>query len=157
MLITDYPTWISYHKNLSTQHVLVQDFVYGGSARILSRQNSIIEYPMTWLEVPDIVPMSGNEDLQLKFTTGLMILQNARQDFEDEDAAMQLTYEIAMSYIQRLMEDNEAGNINFDPRSMVMQAKPPFSGDNDFGWHLEYDLIVPGNDCIVAADWADLN
>jgi hypothetical protein len=152
-MITDYNSYIDYFRSLATSHTEINDFVYGGSERILNRERIDLDYPVLWLELPDIVPFSGESDLRLRFVTGLMVLQATPQDFEQEDDAMNKTYQIALGILQKLMTDAEAGLFDFDVRSAVLQPRPPFSGDNDHGWHIEFDLSISASDCLTETDW----
>lgn len=152
-MITDYSSYINYFQNLVAAHVGLVDFVYGGSQRILSRESSDLNYPCLWLEVPDVVPFSGDSDLRLRFSGGLMIMESTPQDFEQEDDAMNSTYAIAISIIQRLMDDAEQGLFDFNPRNAVLQPKVPFSGDNDHGWHIDFDISISASACLNENDW----
>jgi len=152
-MITDYNSWIAYFRSLVSSHIQLQDFVFGGSQRILNRERMDLNYPCLWLELPDVVPFSGQTDLRLRFVTGLHILQATPQDFEQEDDAMNSTYQIALDILQKLIDDADAGLFDFDVRTAVMQPRPPFSGDNDFGWHLEFDLSISASDCLTEENW----
>lgn len=152
-MITDFASYKEYFKTITSEHARLESYVFGGSQRILSRELSDITYPCLWLEVPDIIPFSGASDLRLRFSGGIMILQSTPQDFEEEDAAMNSTFTIAVNILQRLIDDAEAGLFDFDPRNAVLQAKLAFSGDNDHGWHLDFDLSISADDCLNENDW----
>ena len=154
-MITDFNSYIQYFRTVAEEHTGIADFVFGDSQRILSREIAEIQYPCLWLEVPDISPFSGDTDLRLRFDGGLMILQATPQDFEQEDAALNSTFLISIAVLQRMMNDAEAGLFDFNPRTAVLQAKPPFSGDNDHGWHLDFDLSISASDCLTDEDWEE--
>lgn len=154
-MITDYDSYITYFETIAAEHLSINDFVYGGSQRILARETSDLAYPVLWLEIPDVVPFTGDSDLRLRFAGGMMILQNTPQDFDEEDDAMNITYGIAIGIIQRLMDDAENGLFDFDPTNAVLQAKPPFSGDNDHGWHIDFDISISASACLNESDWEE--
>lgn len=153
-MITNYSTYIDYFRTLATQHNDINDFVYGGSQRILAREMGDLSYPVLWLEIPDIIPGSGLSDLHLRFTGGLMILQATPQDYEMEDDALNDTSLIAISILQRMIDDADQGLFDFSPNNAVLQAKPPFSGDNDHGWHIDFDVTISADACLNENDWS---
>ena len=154
-MITGYANMIAYFKGLAESNKLLQDFVVGGSERILMRENAINDYPIMWLTFPDISGAPGGEDLRLQYNLRIFLLDNTRvDDWEEENAALDATLVIATQLISRLNYDAEENNLfEFDPSKFVLSPKPKWGGDNDHGWVLDCDIKLHGSLCYNPDEW----
>ena len=134
----------AYFRQLADEHVALASFVYGSSERILARVGSNIDYPCLWMTVPDKVKLP---DGRQQYSFSLWVLTNARQDYDEEEAAMDATETIADNLYERLREDARFGEFDFGKTQTVFQPKPRFSGDNDQGWVLDLDITLGDSGC----------
>lgn len=139
MTLTEYK---NYFKSLSEHHSVIKDFCIGGSERILNRMRSEIRYPICWLEYPDI-GMVQNGGTKARFSGAFSILfQCAPSDWDQEDADLDQALQICLEFIERMVEDEENGELfEFDPLGIDLQMKEKYADDNDHGWRVSFDLV----------------
>lgn len=119
-------------------------FAYGNSERILNRQHSQLQYPVLWLEVPDI-QMIRDGGLKRRFFAAFTFLSNADWDDEDGQNArldeMYLLTEQALQTLQASATDNFPPQFEFDMAMSRSEYKPKWSADDDWGWRTEFELL----------------
>jgi hypothetical protein len=127
----------------------VKDFVMGGSERILNRENSIINYPVVWLEIPDISWINDG-GLKRRYSGAFVVLMSAPQDdWTREDADLDTTLTITNKILARMQYDaQDEGLFEFDIEGATTNHKGKWSGDNDWGWRTEFELIGDACECI---------
>lgn len=119
-------------------------FEYGDSSRILNRQHSQLQYPVLWLEVPE-VRMMRSGGLKRRFFSAFTFLSNA--DWDDEAGQntrldeMWLLTEQALQTLQASATDNYPPQFDFDMESASSAYKQRWSADDDWGWRTEFELI----------------
>lgn len=155
-MINTYQDFIDYFRNLAKNHTDIKDFVVGGSERILNRQNSEIEYPILWLEIPDINP-KGSESLKLNFDSAFLVLKNAAiDDWDQEEADLHETLIIVVDILTRMVEDDDESIIEFDIDTANIEWKGKQTGDNDWGWRVPFRLRgYAESSCVNSDKWLD--
>ena len=141
----------AYLRQLATDHVALQEFIYGTSERILARQNSVIRYPCLWMTIPDKVKLP---DGRQQYSFSLWVLDQCEQDDEQEEAAMDAMETVANDLYERLKEDARYGEFDFGKSQTVFQPKPRFSGDNDWGWVMDLDITLGEGGCYDPAKFS---
>lgn len=142
----------AYFRQLATEHVDIVEFVYGSSERVLSRQTSKVNYPLLWMAIPDKIKLP---DRRQQISTSLWILDNSRQDFDEEERAMDKMEAIADDIFERLMYDADYGLFDFGKSQTVFQPKPRFSADNDWGWCMDLDVTLGDAGCYDPAKFGN--
>lgn len=148
-MLQGYSAFISHFRQLAADDAGLADFVVGGSDRILSRETSIIDYPVLWMTYPEISAQPGGEDMRWQYNIQLWVLTNApADDWEQEDANLDAMLTICQRIVRTLYADATERNLfEFNPTTISLLPKPKFSGDNDQGWVLEFDLLTHANLC----------
>jgi len=156
MPVTDYESFVAYFRNLADVNVALQDFVVGNSERILNRETSIINYPILWLEVPEIgiYQRGGYKE---RYSSAFLVLKNAPgDDWTQEETDLKETQAIVRQILVRMQDDAETGLFDFDINGCTIMHKGKWSGDNDWGWRVEFELTIDITDCTDDDDWSDL-
>lgn len=118
-------------------------FEYGNSERILNRQLSQMQYPLLWLEVPEI-RLIREGGLKRRFTTAFLFLSNADiDDYAGQDTALDDMYALTEQALQRLQADSDAHPtpFEFDMENAASEYKGKWSADDDWGWRTEFVLV----------------
>lgn len=118
-------------------------FAYGNSDQILNRQTSSIQYPILWLEIPDIklIRMGG---LHRAYGISLLCLSDkAVNDLDGEANALDAMYLLTEQVLQRLQLDASAtpAPFIFDMDGVVSEYKGAWSADDDWGWRTNIEII----------------
>lgn len=149
--MNSYASFVSYFRDLVAAHAQLQQFVVGGFERILNRNQSIIQYPIFWLEVPDIGMKRGGSagSYSSTFQGAFVVLANAQNDdWEREEADLDLCLTICYQILARMQSDADAGEWSFTLDNINIEHKGKFSNDNDWGWRVSFNISMPIDDCI---------
>lgn len=154
-MINSYDSFVNYFRTLVENYNPVSlDFIVGNSERILNRQQTEINYPAFWLEVPDLRPGGEHE---ATFSGAFLILQNAElDDWSAEDAALQETLVIVFDFLSRMADAAGEGTIEYDQNKTDILHKPRQTADNDWGWRVEFEITATGSLCVTPSKWNDL-
>lgn len=127
----------------------IKDFVIGGSERILNRENQIIQYPVLWLEVPDISWINEG-GLKRRYAGAFVVLMAApSDDWTQEDQDLDTTLLITNKILAKMQYDADNGDeFEFEIEGANTTHKGKWSGDNDWGWRTEFDLVGEACECI---------
>lgn len=150
-----YADFIHYFRQLAAAHTDIKAFFVGNSDRILSAERSTIEYPVLWLEDPDVT-VSDNGGLFVRYESSFVILCNAKlDDWQQQDYNLDKTYQIALEIIRKLKYDAEEGDCLFDLLlgSIRIQRIHTLTHDNDWGWRVDFAIQETEAACIDACKW----
>lgn len=117
-------------------------FEFGNSERILNRQLSDLQYPVLWLEIPDI-RMRREGTLYREFQGAFLCLSDApTDDYAGQDSALDAMYALTEQVLQRMQADSETLPMPFlfDMASARSEYKGKWSADDDWGWRTEFEL-----------------
>lgn len=140
-MITSPATLKAYFAALASE--LGCSFVFGNSERILNRQQSDLQYPVLWLEIPEM-RLIRNGTLQREFHSAFLCLTDRpADDFEGQDAALDEMHTLTEQVLQRMQADSESHPIPFlfDMHNAMSEYKGKWSADDDWGWRTEFELI----------------
>jgi hypothetical protein len=146
MPVTSYNSFIQYFSNLAASHEDVVDFVHGNDERILNRMRSAVNYPILWLEVADVTVVD-DDTIRARLDSSFLVLHNAEKD--DPAAEDQLLSDlllIVFHILQKMQEDSDSGEFEFESRNASIQHKGRWGTDNDWGWRVDFSIII-GIDC----------
>lgn len=118
-------------------------FAFGASERILNRQSGQLEYPVLWLEVPDI-SVFRDGGLKKRFRGAFVILDcRAADDYDGQDASLDAMWAKTEALLASIQQDSEDGAVefDFDMSRCESQHKPKFSADDDWGWRTEFSIV----------------
>lgn len=136
--------FVQYFRDLVAEFPEAGELVYGSSERVVRRQAEALTYPMLWLAMPDVAILpNGNE----RFASTLFFLTDAVNEEGTEDAAIEAMYELARKFHLRLKEDAAWGKFGYGDTDTVFQVKARATGDNCWGYVMDFDLIFYGQDC----------
>lgn len=151
-MINSYAGFTAYFRTLIAGIPDIKQFVVGGAERILNRNRSTINYPIFWLEIPDVSITRGGStgDYSATFSSAFIILRNAQTDDwsredQDLDLCLQLVYRVLVAMKNSADEDNE---FTFDLNNVSVEHKGKWGDDNDWGWRVGFSLTMPINECL---------
>ena len=145
--ITGFTSFINYFRGLATSHVDIASFAHGNSERILHRTRSDINYPVLWLETPDVFPREAGQ-LVSDFRGTLLILTHAQEgDWEKEDEEMHNMLAIVYDLVNKIMADADDGLLQSFALQGPIEPKGRWGTDNDWGWRFSFTISVPV-DCL---------
>ncbi|MEL6140044.1 MAG: hypothetical protein AAFU67_00330 [Bacteroidota bacterium] len=154
MPVNTYAEFNNYFRTLATEHVGINDFVQGLSERPLNRETSRINYPIVWLQYPDVVSIGQGENLRFKYEFDLYFLSNAPiDDWDREEENMSLLEGIAKDFLARLHYDARQREFEFNYTKPVLFAVTAWSADNLHGWRLEASIETIGEFCYDPDVW----
>lgn len=116
----------------------INDFVVGGSDRILNRERALISYPVFWLEHPDVKPYYKG-GANVIFQGAFLVLYNA-DNVDTEEADLNAALNVCFQILTRMADDADAGEFTFDMNDVDINMKGNWSGDNDWGWRVTFDI-----------------
>jgi hypothetical protein len=124
----------------------IKDFVFGDSAQILNRLNSLVEYPVLWLHTPDIKPYeSGGR--KNRFTSDFLLLQNAAaDDYEQQQSNFNDCLDIVWKVLRQMERDADDSRFDFDINSVEIVPRHSMTSDNLNGWFVTFSIATPGCD-----------
>jgi hypothetical protein len=141
-MITSPATLKSYFESIATD--LGCSFVFGNSERILNRQQSGLQYPVLWLEIPEI-RLFRNGTLQREFRSAFLCLTDRpADDFDGQDTALDEMHTLTEQVLQKMQADSEDIDPTpflFDMANAFSEYKGKWSADDDWGWRTEFELI----------------
>ncbi len=134
--INDYKAWWA-----GTAAALNLDFIYGGSDRILNRQNMNITYPCIWVGVPEVRRTRASGALKKLFDGWFIVLQNApTDDNEEQDTALNDMDDLTEQVLTRMYNAAMAGQFEFDPEETISYYKAKQTADDGWGWFTEFKM-----------------
>jgi len=153
--VTNIDTYQSYFRSLATSHVDINGFVFGPLRRIMDQQRSVAEYPLMFLELPDVELTIDGDTYQRGYKGALLILQNAEhEDIAAQDAAYLLTETIIVQVLAKLLQDHQSRLIFLNIETLNIEAVSSLHTNIEHGWRLEFELLYTGKDCYNPLKWA---
>lgn len=153
-------SYIDFSKNFADNHSEICDFVYGKSRKILSKQRSEIEYPVLWLDIPDVDVDLNDEDCTI-FRGSFIALTNVSNDDDcHEQEQEELTFKIMLQLVTRIINMHKTGQIQLLNKNLTLEPCSSWSTDDDTGWRV--DFAIKGeplcfDDDVTQGVWNDLN
>jgi len=151
--LNSYADYIAYFQSIADNLNGVNSFVVGNSERILSRQNTEIDYDCLWLEIPDVRLVEVGS-YKRKYIGAFLLLSNAPPDdwlAEDEDLNRLLP--LTEQVIGKMIEDSEEGLFEFNPDDLMIEWKGKLTGDSDWGWRVEFEITTGACICVEKEYW----
>jgi hypothetical protein len=149
--MTTYSEYVDYFRALSAAHSQIKQFVVGGSERILNRNRTTIQYPILWLEIPEVSMVRGGSEgtYSAVFSGAFLVLENAQaDDWDREDADLNRTLTICWQLLIRIQADADDNDWNITLDNVAIEHKGRWGDDNDWGWRVNFELSIPIDDCI---------
>jgi len=145
--VNEYKDWWA-----ATAAALDLDFIYGGSDRVLNRQNMDLKYPCIWVGVPEIRRSRQSGELKKVFDGWFIVLQDAPiDDNTAQDTALNDTDALTEQVLTRLYNAAMAGQFEYEPEESVSYFKAKQTADDGWGWFTEFKitggLTVEYTDC----------
>lgn len=151
--INSYSGYVKYFETISENLIGINSFVVGNSERILSRQNSELDYDCLWLEIPDF-GLAEKGSWKGSFRSAFLLLSNApADDWDAEDEDLDRLLPLVQQVIGKMIEDSEDGLFEFNPDEILIEWKGKLTGDNDWGWRVEFELTTGACICVDPKYW----
>jgi hypothetical protein len=138
-----------YFRRLGAAHPGIQQVVIGDSEEVLSVDRSTLNYPLLWLETPDVNWIMRT--MQREYSIAFVVLMNAQTDnWQRQRHILDRSLQLTESLLARIAEDasrtwfSMAGNAKSDP---IMG----YGHDHDYGWRTTMTIEVPMNACADCA------
>lgn len=132
-----------YFSKLAATHGSIKQFFYGDFDDIIEAERNNIDYPLMWLESPEI-NLIDDDELNQRYDFSFLILMAAPLDDKERNMNNQFdTYNIMEGIIRKLVIDAEADVINMDKSIEGMVLQPvirAIGNNNETGWRLSMSL-----------------
>lgn len=154
IIVNTYSEYMAYFRSLYEANPDIKDFVSGDSNRILSQDRSKLDYPVLWVESPEINWAFQNGVFKQIFQGAFVVLKNAQSEYwQQEDFAMDQTAKITAELIKQMRNDAENGIISMDSTRFNSNPILTYGHDNDHGWRTE--VSIGSNDGYCVDDCKD--
>lgn len=141
--------YINYFNVIANDHIDIQSFTFGDSEKILSEENSNLNFPCLWLETPDVKLKESHGDISFNLNGSFVVLEKCppdewlRQRWK-LDQTMRMTYEI----LRRMCSDvDENNHFQFDRNEVEIYPIINYNGSPMVGWRAEFNIAMPPTDC----------
>lgn len=145
--ITEYK---NYFQSMAT--TMGMDFVYGGSERILNRQNMDIRYPCLWLGIPEVKRKHDGGIKKKVFDGWFIVLDDApTDDYAEQDNIVDLMEQKTEAILVQMQDDSMANQFEFDIEDATSYYRGRQTADDAWGWFTEFNLMglhASGTDCL---------
>lgn len=149
-VVKSYAELTEYFRRIAEDHPDINYFIVGDDDKILSKDRSLLDYPVLWLEKPD-VNWSMINDLSRTYTVSFVLLENAAiDDWAKEDDIYNKLLNITGQILQWMQEDSQSDLIKIDFRSITSNPINTYGHDNDNGWRTTIKIIGKEGQCAPA-------
>lgn len=147
-MITNLTELVAYFQGLVDWHPDLVEFHYGDSERIQSADRTRINYPILWLETPDI-QYRFRSDFDKHYKCFFVLLANTREDdWQGQDELKHQLATVMDHLILKIHEDKGQGILIPDLSSLTADyIFPRFGTDHCVGWRMTIDIRVPIMQC----------
>lgn len=163
-MINNLLSFKTYFENLATEHVQINEFMYGDSGRIVSdRLTALMKtsagYPVLFLETPTIKFEYNNNSPKVVFDSAFVILSAIEQEWDAQDAEMNRLFNICVHILRRMCSDSKKNEFIFFPNA-PLEPLDNIMIDNALGWRVEFSLfnyidINSPDVCFVQSMWEE--
>lgn len=137
----------TYFHGLQESHAELKYFVAGDSHKITTVDRSSVEYPLLWMETPE-VDWTLSDKYQRVYRVAFIVLGNVPPDnWRRERLVKSLLLDIVSTLLRWIQQDKEAGLLDYESLSARSQPVFPWGHDNEIGWRTELDFRVPISYC----------
>ena len=150
IIVNTYSEYMAYFRSIADAHPDIKTFVSGDSDRILSMDRSSLEYPVLWVESPDINWNVYEGIVKQAFRGAFVVLKNAQIDYwQQEDFAMDICGKITSDIIKKISEDANEGYITIgDSKGFRSDPIKTYAHDNDHGFRTEVNIETNDGYCV---------
>ena len=139
-----------YFEALVAASVKIKSFEYGGARKILEREQSNLDSPWLWLELPNIGYSNNETDALVKtFDFAIVIAGSAIYDnFQDQEAMRDLCEQIIEQVILKIAND-----FSLDETQFQIEPVTSVFNDNNHGWKCDIKLQSYSTICLNTSFW----
>ena len=149
IIVNTYSEYMAYFRDLADANPDINGFVSGDSLRILSQDRSSLEYPVLWVESPQVNWVFQNGLLKQVFQGAFVVLQNAElEHWQQEDFVMDKCCKITSDLIRKVKLDAEAGLFYLELNQFGSNPIQTYGHDNDHGWRTEISIFTNDGYCV---------
>lgn len=142
-------------KSIAEQHPYIAYFAHGHWERIYNLQDGLIDYPLFWLEFPE-VSFFQEGYVGLLFDGGFSILGTAEaDDWDGENKVLDDTFTAGTQVIAFLRHICKSNGFEFEYKDSWAQPIAKSTSNNQWGWRFNTKISIPMNTCLSNLD--DLN
>lgn len=136
-IVTTVAEHIEYFRQLAESIPGINDFVFGDSDMILGKDRSDLNYPVLWLESPE-VDWQFSADLKEDFDTVFLILENVPNDeWGKRSQVTDYTLELTKYALVKIYEDHRANIIEVDLGRVKSFLIDSIGNNGDRGWRTQ--------------------
>jgi hypothetical protein len=150
-------SFIAYFRRLAAEHVELQSFVHGATARIIESSRSGVTYPCLWLETPALIfsDKDGTAPDGRRVAAFVVLLQKSRGDYDAQDLEWERAERLALDVLSRLRRDQKARRFTFELHGGQLEPINTLTVDNEIGYRFEFELGQPVPLCYDATRWQE--
>jgi hypothetical protein len=146
----------AYFEDLATAHPLIKSFFEGNYEEILAAERSTMEYPLLWLESPEVTIPDDEDGFQISFNSAFVILYNSpMDDYLRIKSQMESAYRMAMDVVFKMLSDSNAGNFDFTIKNIALDPVSTLNNDNDHGWRCNFSILIESEGCGNSEIWPE--
>jgi hypothetical protein len=121
---------------------------FGGTDRILNRQNSNLAYPLLFAELPTI-QYTGDDGEMMLFSFRLFVLELRHKypQYADEAVGYDAVRNIIRQVLNKLTADRNTEGFYFDRSNVAQDFKEAYTADDDFGIFADIQITVANQLC----------
>lgn len=132
---------INYLTAIGHAHPQMRTVVHGDYEEIFALMATDMEYPLFWVETPDIATRGDADHIEQQINNAFVIGTQCHPNSKPAElAAKDITHTYIMQCIRRIISDSQAGDIHLD--ASAIQIDPVNLGaDRMIGWRVELPTI----------------
>lgn len=155
-ITTSYAELTTYLERLGTLHPLVKQVVIGDSEQILSLDRNILQYPVLWIETPD-VDWSFDDNPNRYYNLSFVVLINAQVDtWQHQQYILHKTLQITEQLLAKMRDDADANLIQLRKGTAKSSPILGYGHDHDYGWRTSLRVRAYMDSCASDCLWQDV-
>lgn len=126
----------------------ITDVDFGGTDRILNRQNSNLTYPLLFAELPTI-QHTGDDGEMMVFSFRLFVLELRHKypQYVEEAPGYDAVRNIMRQVLNKFTADRNIEGFYFDRANVSLDFKEAYTADDDFGIFADIQFTVANQLC----------
>jgi hypothetical protein len=146
----------AYFQALVHAHAMLNSFFEGNYDDILAAERSTMQYPLLWLESPEVTIPDDEDGFNLQFNSAFVILFNSpTDDLIRTKTQMEIAFRISLDVLFRLLEDSGSDVFDFTIKNITMDPVSTLNNDNDHGWRVQFSIFATPEGCGNNNVWSE--
>ena len=146
--MTTFSELVAYFETYPSLIPGIKGVTVGNDEAIMDLQNTRIAYPHLWVETPDIRFVGTDEDPRIRFSMGLVMIENENQRTNKQaNAKLSATLNLLTQVYAQLLADSDEDLFDLILTDNEGDPVRAWSGDNAYGWRLDVQIEIQRSEC----------